>query len=105
MPLSEAAFGPIWKHAKASTLVAIALIVTLSLLQLNVYILGGYLLSAWLLSPLVTYWLVGEHSTSVSFTVMVYPKAIRIFVAYGWFVGLALLTYVWIMLFIEVVFL
>lgn len=102
--LSESAFSWMWTHTRLTTVIAISLILVLGLIPQNVYVLGGYLLSAWLLSPLVTCWLVAEHDTPTSFLVAIYPKPLRIFVAYGWFVGLALLTYVWVMMFVHVTF-
>ncbi len=104
MRLSESAFSWMWAYIRVTTVVAIALILTLNLFQQNVYVLGGYLLSAWLLSPLVTYWVVDEHDTLISFVITIYPKPLRLFAAYGWFVGLALLTYVWVMMLVHVTF-
>ncbi len=84
-----------WQYLKPSTFVAVAITSYASLFATNVNALGGYLVSGWLFSPLVSYWLIGSHDTQISFLVRVYPRAIRMFVLYGLFFSLMVLTIVW----------
>ena len=92
----------LWTHTKASSIIAIALIIGTAFISENIYVFGIYLVSGWLFSPIVTYWLVGEHDLPISFMVNIYPKPLRLFVAYGWFFCLIVLSFVWINLAISV---
>ena len=91
-----------WPYLKFITVIAIALIITASFYKSNVYILGLYLFSGWLLTPLVTYWLLGNHDTPITFMIRLYPKFIRKFVSYGWLILLIILTLIWLYLLIHV---
>ena len=81
---------------------ALTLIAWLSFLAPNVYVLGGYVVAGWLSSPLVTYWLVGDHATPVSFLVRVYPRPLRELTVIGWYGALVLLTLAWLLAFVHV---
>jgi hypothetical protein len=61
-------------------------------------VLGLFLLSGWLLTPFILYTLVLENRDKYYFLLTVYPRFLRIFVAYGWVVALAALTVVWTVL-------
>ena len=91
-----------WQHLKATTVIAITLIVIASFYKSNVYILGLYLFSGWLLTPLATYWMLGDHDLPITFMVRVYPKIIRKFVSYGLLVSMVILTIIWVYLVIHV---
>lgn len=86
----------LWPHAKASTVLAIALIVGGCFLEMSVYVFGLYVLAGWLLSPLVTYWLMGNHNWPVSFLIKMYPMFVRKFTALGWLLTCLILSYVWV---------
>jgi hypothetical protein len=84
----------LWPHIKVSTIIEIALIVGGAFLTYNFYVLGVYLLAGWLLSPLVSYWLMGNHNWPISFMIKMYPMFVRKFTL-GWFLSLLILSYVW----------
>ena len=91
-----------WNYLKTTTVIAITLIVIGGFYQSNVYVLGLYLFSGWLLTPLVTYWLLGNHDTPITFMIRVYPKFLRQFISYGWLSSLVILTLIWLYLLIHV---
>lgn len=63
--------------------------------------LGLFVLSGWLVTPFIVYTLVLENRDKYYFLLTVYPRFLRIFVAYGWLFVLTLLTVVWAVLVVS----
>ena len=61
-------------------------------------VVGLFLLSGWLFTPFILYTLVLENRDRYYFLLTIYPRFLRVFVAYGWLVALVALTVVWTVL-------
>ena len=91
-------------YLSTSFALSAAIIISIQLIRHNPFVPGMYLLSAWLLMPLLMYWLVGDHKSSISFLVKPYPVQLRLFVSYSCVALLSVASILWIYIIIDVKF-
>jgi hypothetical protein len=63
--------------------------------------LGLFLFSGWLFTPFIVYTLVLENRDKYFYLLTVYPRFLRLYVAYGWILSLVALTVIWTVLVVS----
>lgn len=63
--------------------------------------LGLFLLGGWLFTPFIVYTLVLENRDKYFFLLTVYPRFLRLYMAYGWIFSLIALTVIWTVLVVS----
>jgi hypothetical protein len=63
--------------------------------------LGLFLSSGWLFTPFIVYTLVLENRDKYFFLLTVYPRFLRLYMAYGWVLSLVALSAIWTVLLVS----
>jgi hypothetical protein len=69
--------------------------------RIRALVLGLFLLSSWLFTPFIVYTLVLENRDKYFFMLTIYPRFLRVYVAYGWILSLIAFTVIWTVLVVS----